>query len=127
MFLQKNLFRRPNHHSILCCYRSSIRTLVLFTYEKVKPAFYLLRCPWIHNCMNYMREKYHVFRQKEQDLLNMIGVMYSSCIFLGGANANIVQPVVAIERIVLYRERSAGMYSELPYAIGQVKTAKPFT
>nr|XP_027186672.1 ABC transporter G family member 39-like isoform X1 [Cicer arietinum] len=58
--------------------------------------------------------------QKEQDLLNMIGVMYSSCIFLGGANANIVQPVVAIERIVLYRERSAGMYSELPYAIGQV-------
>ncbi|KAJ1435977.1 P-loop containing nucleoside triphosphate hydrolase [Sesbania bispinosa] len=58
--------------------------------------------------------------QKEQDLLNLLGAMYLSVIFLGASNTSSVQPVVAIERTVLYRERAAGMYSELPYAIGQV-------
>ncbi|KAK7344840.1 hypothetical protein VNO77_14984 [Canavalia gladiata] len=58
--------------------------------------------------------------QKEQDLLNLLGAMYSSVFFLGASNTNSVQPVVAIERTVLYRERAAGMYSEMPYAIGQV-------
>ncbi|KAL2326679.1 hypothetical protein Fmac_025737 [Flemingia macrophylla] len=58
--------------------------------------------------------------QKEQDLLNLLGAMYASVFFLGASNTNSVQPVVAIERTVLYRERAAGMYSELPYAIGQV-------
>ncbi|KAJ1435974.1 P-loop containing nucleoside triphosphate hydrolase [Sesbania bispinosa] len=59
-------------------------------------------------------------QQKEQDLLNLLGAMYLSVIFLGASNTSSVQPVVAIERTVLYRERAAGMYSELPYAIGQV-------
>lgn len=68
-----------------------------------------------------MRTKYHDCRQKEQDLLNLVGAMYSSVIFLGSSNTSSVQPVVAIERTVVYRERAAGMYSELPYAIGQVK------
>ncbi|XP_027364375.1 pleiotropic drug resistance protein 2-like [Abrus precatorius] len=58
--------------------------------------------------------------QKEQDLLNLLGAMYASVFFLGASNTSSVQPVVAIERTVLYRERAAGMYSELPYAIGQV-------
>ncbi|KAK2454243.1 pleiotropic drug resistance protein [Trifolium repens] len=58
--------------------------------------------------------------EKEQDLLNLIGAMYSSVIFLGASNTSSVQPIVAIERTVLYRERAAGLYSELPYAIGQV-------
>lgn len=68
-----------------------------------------------------MRTKYDVCREKEQDLLNLLGAMYLSVIFLGASNTSSVQPVVAIERTVLYRERAAGMYSELPYAIGQVK------
>ncbi|XP_028768400.1 pleiotropic drug resistance protein 2-like [Neltuma alba] len=57
---------------------------------------------------------------KQQDLLNLLGAMYSAVIFLGATNTNSVQPVVAIERTVFYRERAAGMYSELPYAIAQV-------
>ncbi|KHN44145.1 Putative pleiotropic drug resistance protein 7 [Glycine soja] len=35
-------------------------------------------------------------------------------------NAFFVQPVVAIERTVFYRERAAGMYSAIPYALAQV-------
>ncbi|XP_004515482.1 pleiotropic drug resistance protein 2-like [Cicer arietinum] len=58
--------------------------------------------------------------EKEQDLLNLVGAMYASVIFLGATNTSSVQPIVAIERTVLYRERAAGLYSELPYAIGQV-------
>ncbi|KAF2304887.1 hypothetical protein GH714_039264 [Hevea brasiliensis] len=36
------------------------------------------------------------------------------------------KPVVAIERTVFYRERAAGMYSELPYAFGQVMIELPY-
>ena len=52
--------------------------------------------------------------------MDLLGAMYAAVFFLGASNTNSVQPVVAIERTVLYRERAAGMYSELPYAIGQV-------
>ncbi|KAE9592434.1 putative sulfate-transporting ATPase [Lupinus albus] len=58
--------------------------------------------------------------EKEQDLLNLLGAMYAAVIFLGTSNTSTVQPVVATERTVFYRERAAGMYSELPYAFGQV-------
>ncbi|XP_054800906.1 ABC transporter G family member 39-like [Prosopis cineraria] len=57
---------------------------------------------------------------KQQDLMNLLGAMYSAVFFLGGTNASAVQPIVAIERTVFYRERAAGMYSALPYAISQV-------
>jgi hypothetical protein len=46
--------------------------------------------------------------------------MYAAVLFIGFQNASSVQPVVAIERTVFYRERAAGMYSALPYAFGQV-------
>lgn len=46
--------------------------------------------------------------------------MYASVLFLGVQNAASVQPVVAIERSVFYREKAAGMYSALPYAFAQV-------
>lgn len=46
--------------------------------------------------------------------------MYSTVLFLGSTNASTVQPVVDIERTVFYRERAAGMYSALPYALAQV-------
>lgn len=49
-----------------------------------------------------------------------MGSMYAAVLFIGVQNGMSVQPVVAIERIVFYRERAAGMYSALPYAIGQV-------
>jgi len=41
---------------------------------------------------------------------------------MGAMNASSVQPVVAIERTIFYRERAAGMYSALPYAFGQVQS-----
>jgi hypothetical protein len=49
-----------------------------------------------------------------------MGSMYAAVLFIGVQNATSVQPVVAIERTVFYRERAAGMYSALPYAFAQV-------
>ncbi|KAK1312432.1 putative pleiotropic drug resistance protein 7 [Acorus calamus] len=63
---------------------------------------------------------------KQQDLLNAMGSMYAAVLFLGVQNASSVQPVVAIERTVFYRERAAGMYSALPYAFGQVAIEVPY-
>ncbi|XP_024019277.1 pleiotropic drug resistance protein 2 [Morus notabilis] len=56
----------------------------------------------------------------QKDLLNLLGATYAAVLFLGASNASAVQPVVSIERTVFYRERAAGMYSELPYAFAQV-------
>uniref|UniRef100_A0A803QSS8 ABC transporter domain-containing protein n=1 Tax=Cannabis sativa TaxID=3483 RepID=A0A803QSS8_CANSA len=55
-----------------------------------------------------------------QDLMTLLGALFTSVFFLGASNASSVQPVVDIERTVFYRERAAGMYSALPYAISQV-------
>ncbi|KAF3945204.1 hypothetical protein CMV_028398 [Castanea mollissima] len=57
---------------------------------------------------------------KQQDLVNLLGATYAAVLFLGGTNASAVQSVVSVERTVFYRERAAGMYSELPYAFAQV-------
>ena len=46
--------------------------------------------------------------------------MYAAILFLGATNAATVQPAIAIERTVFYREKAAGMYSAIPYAISQV-------
>ncbi|KAF3618071.1 Pleiotropic drug resistance protein 3 [Capsicum annuum] len=51
---------------------------------------------------------------------------YAAILFLGIQNATAVQPVIAIERTVFYRERAAGMYSSLPYAFGQVMIELPY-
>ncbi|XP_057980716.1 pleiotropic drug resistance protein 2-like [Malania oleifera] len=57
---------------------------------------------------------------KQQDLMNLVGAIYSAVIFLGGTSASAVQSIVATERTVFYRERASGMYSALPYAFAQV-------
>ncbi|KAK2651443.1 hypothetical protein Ddye_011299 [Dipteronia dyeriana] len=41
-------------------------------------------------------------------------------------NALAVQPVVAVERTVFYRERAVGMYSTFPYAFAQVAIEVPY-
>ncbi|KAJ8618442.1 hypothetical protein MRB53_014628 [Persea americana] len=64
--------------------------------------------------------------RKEQDLFNALGSMYSAVLFIGTQNASSVQPVVAVERTVFYRERAAGMYSALPYAFAQVAVEIPY-
>ncbi|OMO68269.1 ABC-2 type transporter [Corchorus olitorius] len=57
---------------------------------------------------------------KQQDLINVLGAMYTAVFFLGSTNTSAVLAVVARERTVFYRERAAGMYSEMPYAFAQV-------
>ncbi|KAG8647080.1 pleiotropic drug resistance protein 2 isoform X1 [Manihot esculenta] len=57
---------------------------------------------------------------KQQDLMNLLGAVYTAIFFLGATNTSSVQPIVAIERTVFYRERAAGLYSALPYAFAQV-------
>ncbi|CAI0473694.1 unnamed protein product [Linum tenue] len=63
---------------------------------------------------------------RNQDLFNAMGAMFAAVLFLGVQNASSVQPVVAIERTVFYRERAAGMYSALPYAYAQVIIEIPY-
>lgn len=55
--------------------------------------------------------------------MNLMGAVFTAVFFLGGSNTTSVQPIVAIERTVLYREKAAGLYSSLTYAIGQVNAA----
>ncbi|KAJ7568416.1 hypothetical protein O6H91_01G032000 [Diphasiastrum complanatum] len=61
-----------------------------------------------------------------QDVLNVMGAMFSSVLFIGINNAATVQPIVEIERTVCYRERAAGMYSAIPYALAQVTIEIPY-
>ncbi|KAL3616065.1 Pleiotropic drug resistance protein 2 [Castilleja foliolosa] len=76
-------------------------------------------CYWHYVWRNLLAERRsNLYRQ--QDLLNLLGATYAAVLFLGATNASAVQSVVAIERTVFYRERAAGMYSELPYAFAQV-------
>ncbi|OWM82299.1 pleiotropic drug resistance protein 1-like isoform X1 [Punica granatum] len=65
-------------------------------------------------------------RKTQQDLTNAMGSMYAAVLFLGVQNCSSVQPVVAVERTVFYRERAAGMYSTLPYAVAQVLIEIPY-
>lgn len=50
-----------------------------------------------------------------------MGSMYVAVLFIGVTNGGAVQPVVSVERFVSYRERAAGMYSALPFALAQVR------
>ncbi|GMI77982.1 Arabidopsis thaliana ATP-binding cassette G36, PLEIOTROPIC DRUG RESISTANCE 8 [Hibiscus trionum] len=65
-------------------------------------------------------------RESSTDLTMIIGAMYAAVVFVGINNCSTVQPVIAIERTVFYRERAAGMYSALPYAISQVFCEIPY-
>ncbi|KAJ3709354.1 hypothetical protein LUZ61_013059 [Rhynchospora tenuis] len=65
-------------------------------------------------------------RNTQQDLFNAMGSMYAAVLFMGISYSTSVQPVVAVERSVFYRERAAGMYSALPYAFGQVTIELPY-
>ncbi|BBG98920.1 ABC-2 and Plant PDR ABC-type transporter family protein [Prunus dulcis] len=65
-------------------------------------------------------------RESTADLSMIIGAMYAAVLFVGIDNCATVQPIVAIERTVFYRERAAGMYSALPYALAQVIVEIPY-
>ncbi|KAL5222722.1 hypothetical protein ABZP36_027435 [Zizania latifolia] len=63
---------------------------------------------------------------EEQDIFNILGVTYGSALFLGYMNATMLQPIVAMERVVLYRETASGMYSATAYAIAQIAIEVPY-
>ncbi|KAM3351058.1 hypothetical protein ACQJBY_023217 [Aegilops geniculata] len=75
-------------------------------------------------CEIYRRSE--LYHKREQDLFNAVGSMYAAVLYLGIQNSGTVQPVVAVERTVFYRERAAGMYSAFPYAFGQVAIEFPY-
>ncbi|KAK9802906.1 hypothetical protein WJX73_004507 [Symbiochloris irregularis] len=58
-------------------------------------------------------------RTSQQDVLNVQGALYAVTLFLGIYNSITVQPAIAIERAVFYRERSAYMYAVGPWCIAQ--------
>lgn len=62
----------------------------------------------------------------QQDLMNAMGCMFAAILFLGFSNAVSVQPTVDVERTVFYREKAAGLYSPLPYALAQVLIEVPY-
>lgn len=59
------------------------------------------------------------------DVFNVMGALFLCITFLGTYNASGVLPVLSIERPVFYRERAAGMYAALPYAVAQVRGEPP--
>ena len=52
-------------------------------------------------------------------VLNIMGALYSVAVFMAVANAMMVMPTIANERVVYYRERAAGMYRALTFAVSQ--------
>ncbi|KAI3671593.1 hypothetical protein L1987_87332 [Smallanthus sonchifolius] len=65
-------------------------------------------------------------RESSNNLTTIVGALYAGVFFVGMNNCQTVQPVVASERTVFYRERAAGMYSTLPYAMAQVFVEIPY-
>ncbi|KAH9714763.1 ABC transporter G family member 40 [Citrus sinensis] len=64
--------------------------------------------------------------EKRQDLLNAMGSMFTAIMFLGIQYCSSVQPIVSVERTVFYREKAAGMYSGIPWALAQVMIEIPY-
>ncbi|KAG6418324.1 hypothetical protein SASPL_120527 [Salvia splendens] len=75
----------------------------------------------LHFETEFSQSSWVQFKGSDSDLLTVIGAMYASVLFVGINNCSTVQPIVAIERTVFYRERAAGMYSALPYALSQLR------
>ena len=50
-------------------------------------------------------------RDNQQSLFNVFGATYTAVFFCGVNNCASVLPYVSTERVVLYRERFAGMYT----------------
>ena len=61
-----------------------------------------------------------IFRKRNQDLFNAMGSMFTAVLFLGVQYCSSVQPIVSVERTVFYREKAAGMYAGIPWALAQV-------
>ncbi|BBN01006.1 hypothetical protein Mp_2g03890 [Marchantia polymorpha subsp. ruderalis] len=65
-------------------------------------------------------------RTSQTAIFNVMGALYAAVLFMGVNNAASVQPIVSVERTVFYRERAAGMYGPLPYALAQAGIEIPY-
>ncbi|KAL2332954.1 hypothetical protein Fmac_014167 [Flemingia macrophylla] len=65
-------------------------------------------------------------RETTQQVYVVMGALFSASLFLGVNNASSVQPVVSIERTVFYREKAAGTYSSMAYAMAQGLVEIPY-
>uniref|UniRef100_K4A4V9 ABC transporter domain-containing protein n=1 Tax=Setaria italica TaxID=4555 RepID=K4A4V9_SETIT len=62
----------------------------------------------------------------EQDLFNVLGAMYMGVIQLGVYNEHSIISFSTTERIVMYREKFAGMYSSWAYSLAQAAIEIPY-
>ena len=60
-------------------------------------------------------------RSTEQTILNAMGALFISSTFLAIVQCILVQPIIAMERAVMYRERAAGMYNVMAWYFGLVR------
>ncbi|TVU11154.1 hypothetical protein EJB05_44721 [Eragrostis curvula] len=107
-----------------------------------------MACVWKQNCSFWKNPELNVARfmytfgvsitfgvvfwqigstiKEEQDVLNILGIAFTSALFLGFVNCCTLQPIVVMERVVFYRERSSGMYSSMAYVIAQIAAEIPY-
>ncbi|GLJ52515.1 hypothetical protein SUGI_1117730 [Cryptomeria japonica] len=88
-----------------------VRLIVTFIVAIVFGAIYWQKGTKIHN---------------QQDLFSMTGAIYGATMFIGVTNCSAVQPFVDVGRSVFYREKAAGMYSAVVYALAQVVIEIPY-
>ena len=119
---------------LLSLLKNSLSTLVTFTMyialRNLPEAFrssWNIQFPWcqsVHRVRTFWITNLLlvglICRSEQVNLFSVLGSMYGAVLFIGVNNSSTVQPVVAIERTIFYRERAAGMYSALPYAIALV-------
>lgn len=65
-------------------------------------------------------------KTNQQNIGNILGALYLAVLFLGIINSRTVQAPASYERGVMYRERAAGMYNELPFALAQCMIELPY-
>jgi len=65
-------------------------------------------------------------RTTQNNIFNIAGALYAATLFLGVSNSSSVQPVTSIQRAVFYRERSAGMFGVVPFALAQFTMELPY-
>ena len=53
-------------------------------------------------------------------------MLFSSVLFLGITDCLTVQHIIALQRTVMYRERAAGYYGVLPFALAQQVVEIPY-
>lgn len=119
-FYSDRIFRKKNKNAVTFFDMENFYDIFLYIWKSQRLFIYLKS--WL--CIYKLILFFWIFRDSSSDLTTIIGAMYAAVLFVGINNCSTVQPIVATERTVFYRETAAGMYSALPYAMAQVKKTK---